>query len=192
LDSKLHKTFKVVKKEKLKQEQNNTVVTVFHQNVQSINNKLLELNVIVQTELEKVDVLCLSEHWLREEYIKLISINEFKLTSNFSRSESIHGGTCIYVKHYLQTKEVNYIQGISKEKDFEMSAVEIRDYDMIVVCVYRSPDGDFTIFLSSLESVIKKVQMRKKRLLLCGDWNINFMQERKNYEQCRSYCHYTT
>ena len=45
--------------------------------------------------------------------------------------------------------------------------------------MYRSPDGDFSIFLSSLEPVIQKVQMRKKRLLLCSDWNINFMQESK-------------
>ena len=155
------------------------MVSVFHQNVQSINNKLLELDVILQTELEKVDILCLSEHWLREEYIKLISINEFKLTSNFRRSESSQGGTCIHVKHYLQTKEVYYLNGMSKEKDFEMSVVEIRDYDMIIMCVYRSPDGDFSVFLSSLESVIQKVQMRKKQLLLCGDWNINFMQESK-------------
>jgi exonuclease III len=43
--------------------------------------------------------------------------------------------------------------------------------------VYRSPDGDFSTFLSSLEFVIQKVQARNKRLILCGDWNINFMQE---------------
>jgi len=141
----------------MKQEQKTAVVSIFHQNVQSINNKLLELNIILQTELTEVDVLCLSEHWLREEYIELISIDEFKLTSNFSRSKSIRGGTCIYVKHYLQTKEVNYIKGISKEKDFEMTAVKILDYNLIVVYVYRSPDGDFSVFLRSLESVIQKV-----------------------------------
>jgi hypothetical protein len=36
-----------------------------------------------------------AEHWLREEYIKLVSIDKFKLASNFSRSESDHGGSCI-------------------------------------------------------------------------------------------------
>ena len=40
----------------------------------------------------------------------------------------------------------------------------------------RSPDGDFFTFLQSLESVIQKVQARNKQLILCGDWNINFMQ----------------
>jgi hypothetical protein len=127
----------------MKQEQKTAVVSIFHKNVQIINNELVQLNAILQTELEEEEVLCLSEHWMREEYIKFISVYEFKLTSNFSRSKSIHGGTCIYVKNYLQTREVNYIKGISKEKDFEMSAVEILHYDLIVACVSRSPDGDF-------------------------------------------------
>jgi hypothetical protein len=116
---------------------------------------------------------------MREEYIRFITVDEFKLTSNFNRSKIIHGGTCIYVKNYLQTRELNYIKGISKEKDFEMSAVENLDYDLIVVCVYRSPDGNFSIFIRNLESVIQKVKVRKERLILCGDWNINFMQESK-------------
>ena len=55
------------------------MVAILHHNVQSINNKLLELNALLQSELADVDVLCLSEHWLREEYIKLISIDKFKL-----------------------------------------------------------------------------------------------------------------
>jgi len=60
------------------------------------------------------------------------------------------------------------------------------------VCVYRSPDGDFSTFLRSLESVIQKVQARNKQLILCGEWNINFMQESvrlhdvQDFMTCRS------
>jgi len=50
--------------------------------------------VLLQSELEDLDVLCLSDHWLREDCIKLISIDEFKLASNFSRSKSDHGDSC--------------------------------------------------------------------------------------------------
>jgi len=71
----------------------------------------------------------------REEYIKLVSIDKYKLVSNFSRSKSDHDGSCIYVKHHMQTKEINYLQGICKEKDFEMTAVVILDYNLIIVCV---------------------------------------------------------
>jgi hypothetical protein len=79
VDSKLQKTFKVGKEKKTKQEKQIAVVSIFHQNVQSINNKLLELNIMLQTELEEDDVLCLSKNWLKEEYIKLISIDKLKL-----------------------------------------------------------------------------------------------------------------
>ena len=96
---------------------------------------MLELNVLLKSKLVDVDVLCLSENWLREECIKLISIDKFKLANNFSRSKSDHDGSCIYVKHHVQTKEINYLQGISKEKDFEITAVEILDYKLIIVYV---------------------------------------------------------
>jgi hypothetical protein len=130
---------------------------------------LLELNVLLKSKLVDVDVLCLSENWLREKYIKLISIDKFKLANNFSRSKSNHGGSSICVKYHMQTKEINYQKGISKEKDFEMTAVEILDYKLIIMCEYRSPDGDFSTFLRSLKSVIQKVQARNKWLNLCGD-----------------------
>jgi len=96
---------------------------------------LIELNVLLQFELADVDVLCLSKHWVREEDIKLISFDKFKLAHNFSRSKSDHGDSCIYVKHHVQTKEINYLKGIIKEKDFEMTAVKIMDYKLIIVCV---------------------------------------------------------
>jgi hypothetical protein len=68
----------------------------------------------------------------------------------------------------MQTKEINYLKGINKEKDSEMTAVEIMDYEFIM-CEYRSPDGDFSAFLRSLKSVIQNVQTRNKWLILCGD-----------------------
>ena len=101
----------------MKRKPKHDMVSILHHNVQSINNKSLELNVLLKSKLVDVDVSCLSEHWLREGHIKLISIDKFKLASNFSRSKSDQCGSCIYVKHHVQTKEINYLQGISKEKD---------------------------------------------------------------------------
>ena len=77
----------------MKQKPKPDVVSILHHNVQSISNKLLELYVLLQYELADVDDLCLSEHWLREEHIKLISIDTFKLASSFSRNKSDHGGS---------------------------------------------------------------------------------------------------
>jgi hypothetical protein len=48
------------------------------------------------------------------------------------------------VKEYVQTKELHYLQRLGKEKDFEMSIVELFKGKTFVVYIYRSPDGDFT------------------------------------------------
>lgn len=56
-----------------------------------------------------------------------------------------------------------------------MTVVEFSDYKIILRCVYRLPDSDIHIFFNNLEIVIQKVQSKgKKKLILCGDWDINF------------------
>ena len=58
MDSHQQKTVKVEKEGKMKQKPKPDVVSVHH-NVQIINNKSLELNVLLQSELAEVDVVCL-------------------------------------------------------------------------------------------------------------------------------------
>jgi exonuclease III len=152
-----------------------TTLTVLHQNIQCISNKLLDIDLVLKSRVENIDVLCFTEHWMKEDYLNLIKIEQYKLVSHFSRKKYNHGGSCIYVKNSIITKEVNCIQGLSVEKDFEMSMTEVVDYDYIIVCIYRSPDSNFRIFLKNLVVVLQKIQLRNKKLLLCGDWNINFM-----------------
>ena len=89
-------------------------------------------------------------------------------------------------KKSICTKDVNCLQGISIE-DFEIAISELVTYGYVIACIYRSPNGDFRVFLKNLEFVIQKIQSnKKKKLLLCGDWNINFLidnirlQELKN------------
>jgi hypothetical protein len=58
-----------------------------------------------------------------------------------------------------------------------MSKVELLHYKIFLVCIYRSPDGDFHTFINNLEIVIEKVQLKWKRVILCGKWNIHFLED---------------
>ena len=61
-----------------------------------------------------------------------------------------------------------------------MSLIELSEYKLCVVCIYRSPDGQFDKFLEKLELVVQKILMKGKILILCGDWNIDFLHESRN------------
>jgi hypothetical protein len=103
---------------------NDYEIRLLHHNVQSLNNKLLDIAVIPTTENFNVNSLCLTEHWLLEAQTKVISIDYFRLVSNFSRNHSASGGSCIFVTNNIDTKEVEYLKGLGKEKVFEIHAVQ--------------------------------------------------------------------
>jgi len=50
-------------------------------------------------------------------------------------------------KKSICTKDLNCFQDMSVEKDFEMSVTELVDYGYIIVCIYRSSNSNFWIFL---------------------------------------------
>jgi hypothetical protein len=97
------------------------------------------------------------EHWLLEAQMKVLNIDYFRLVSNFSRNHSASGGSCIFIRNNIETKEAEYLRGLGKEKVFEISAVELSDSDTILACIYRSTDSDFYEFLQKLELLILKI-----------------------------------
>lgn len=67
-----------------------------------------------------------------------------------------------------------------------MTIVEFQDFKFNLACIYGSPDGDFYVCLDKLESVICKVQSKGKQLILCGDWNTDFSQDRGKLQELQN------
>jgi len=109
--------------------------------------------------------------------IYTINIGGFKLISAFCRNSSKHGGSSIYIKDGIVTNEINHFINICEEKNFEMSLIDLPTYKLSIVCIYRSLDGQLEKFMNKLEVVIQKLLNKNKILVLCGDWNIDLLQE---------------
>jgi hypothetical protein len=60
---------------------------ILHHNLQSLFNKQMELMVILNTSLHNINALCFTEHWLLEDQLILLEINNFKLVSKFCGNE---------------------------------------------------------------------------------------------------------
>ena len=52
-------------------------LSVLHQNIQSIGNKQIEVDLVLMSNLKNIDVICFTEHWLKEDYLKLIHRDQY-------------------------------------------------------------------------------------------------------------------
>jgi len=152
-------------------------IRLLYHNVQSLSNKLLDIAVILATDYSYINILCFTEHWLSDAQLQVLNIDGFKLVNYFSRSHSASGGSCIFVRNIIEMKDVNYLRKLGKERIFKISAIELSSNNTILACIYRSPDSDLYTILHTLELLISKVSSKGKHLILCGDLNMNFLQQ---------------
>lgn len=78
--------------------------------LEAYGGKCGELEILFETEINNVEVLCVTEHWLNCHKIHAININHFIVASAFCRKNSDHGGSCFFVKKGVMTKVLNSVK----------------------------------------------------------------------------------
>jgi hypothetical protein len=65
------------------------------------------------------------------------------------------------------------------EKIFEVCATRLNlgNYYIIVICIYRSPAGNFFNFLNQLDSTLWYMYNNKMEFFVYGDWNVDFSKD---------------
>jgi hypothetical protein len=56
---------------------------ILHQNVQSLSNKKNEITMMLSVDRMHINILCLTEHWLREDQLNVVYIDHFRLVSKY-------------------------------------------------------------------------------------------------------------
>lgn len=123
------------------------------------------------------DILCCSEHWLREEEIVSIKLQGFTPINYYCRKKFKCGGVIIFVRTGLTATPFIIKTELNIEKHFECTAMEIESVvygHVIVVCLYRAPCGNFRVFVENLTKVLHLLKT-KKNIIVCGDFNVNFL-----------------
>lgn len=145
-----------------------------HINVQGFLNNLSTINLFTKTN--NIDVLCITEHWINENNISALHLENYKLTSHFSRKKHIRGGVLTLTKNHNTTKEIDAINNLSIEDNIEMCGTQITfgKQKFIVVAIYRPPKGDLKVFFKSIELALDIAISKSKWIVLCGDFNINY------------------
>lgn len=149
-----------------------------HQNVQCISNKILQIEVILVEY--NVDVFLATEHWQSKEQISTLTVSNYTLQSFYSREVTSHGGTAIYLRKDLTNVKKRNVKDYCREGILECSSIELINCGIIIIVIYRPPTGNFNLFLKLFYELLNVTCKLKKRVVIGGDFNINFNVSNSN------------
>lgn len=149
-----------------------SVIKILHLNIQCLRNKTLDLEAYLN-DTASYNFLCLNEHWLNEQEITFLNIEGYRHVSSFCRSDKIHGGVSILALKNLRCLPLSFdINRFSCELHCEMAGILFDDCQ--IVTVYRSPLGDFNIFVEKIILILDKLSLTGKKIIITGDFNTKF------------------
>jgi len=106
-----------------------------------------------------------------------INLGHYILGSQYCRQSLKQGGVSIFVSSDIQFHTIN-LDRFNKEKDLEICTLRIGlpHKNLIIICTYRSPTGNFKHFINQLEVILDSLHKVSTNLILCGDFNINHLE----------------
>jgi exonuclease III len=158
---------------------NNTPLLIYHQNIRGLQNKTDELSILWSINFPHI--LCFTEHHLRSEGINCTYINSYNLGAKYCRVNCKYGGVSIFVHETLPFSPID-LNEFCNDQDIEICAVKshLSTFNFYVLSVYRSTSGNFVHFLSSLDSVLNQLYYNSLNIIICGDFNINYLENSNN------------
>ncbi|KAK9687362.1 hypothetical protein QE152_g36505 [Popillia japonica] len=151
--------------------------SVFHQNVQYLNNSVEELQAFLADI--PCDVVCITEHWMSEDQIKFAILENCNLVSHFCRDLHKHGGSAIYVSKKHNAEKLEEINKLSRLNVFECCGAEIfvNKRKVVVLCVYRPPSSDVSEFILHFENALTVSLQLSSFVFIAGDFNVNILEQ---------------
>lgn len=152
------------------------VFNIMHQNIRGISTKLLDIGLALQDK--NIDILCCTETFSKSHTI--LVIEGYQCKSRYNRKTMKQGGTAIFTKNCIKARERTDIVELTIEYHFEVTCVETDKY--IIASIYRSTGSDLKIYVSQMELLLEKVCRSSKNIFICGDFNVNFLNNKDRSE----------
>lgn len=145
---------------------------ILHLNIQSIRNKLDDLNIYIQNihkEIgQKIHVIALSEIWIYENENKFYNLSGYS-TFVSNRQVNKSGGCMIFTLDEIEAHELVNIE--FEASNFLM--ISTKKFDLNIACIYRYGRADINNFIKLIENEI----LKHKNTKIVGDININLKNQ---------------
>jgi exonuclease III len=155
---------------------------IFHQNIRGLRDKANKI--LRHFSAETPHCLFFTEHNLSESEIQTIYIDNYTLGACYCRNQVRMGGVCIFVKNVINYSSLS-LETFCVNKDIEVCAVKLNilSRKVCMIAIYRSPSGNFLKFMDHLELILQSLYNPKTGIVICGDINLNYLEETKRVKQ---------
>ncbi len=142
----------------------------------SLSNKTEFIEAALQSDLNQMDVLCFTEHWLSPNELSIFQIPTFTSQAIIVEKENLikvrHMEVLVFTLKIILILSLSLLTEFNEyavENVFEISVVHLPVLKMILLCIYRPPTkraADYILFLEKLEITLIKVINRSLNPLL--------------------------
>lgn len=139
-----------------------------------MRNKVNHLELLCS--VHDLDVLCISEHMLVKEEIKFYEyLADLQLASFFCRESFACGGVAVYLKPGIDFKPLN-LSEFCEELHGEFTGIILTDLSLIIIAMYRSPNGNMDRFFYLLEVCLTFLISFNVSIIIGTDHNIDLLR----------------
>ena len=171
-----------------------TCFSAYHQNMQSINNKIDTLKDFLHQVNHRFSIICLTESWMKNEICNSNSNLQIPGYSGLCferKSGKSRGGICTYIREDISYKCRTDLS--ASDADFENFFIELinpNGKNMIVCTTYRQPNGNLKNFMEEVTLCFTILAKENKKVTIVGDFNVDCLKfdDDKNVEDF--YNHY--
>lgn len=128
---------------------------------------------------EKPDIVCISEHHLRDFEFEVTSLCGFRGITSYCRKTLHKGGVCIFGKSDIKSEVID-VSRFCLEGKCELAAAKflISNKSLVVITVYKplpfsSSLHEHDIFFKCLSDCLEKVTKPEVNTVIVGDFNID-------------------
>lgn len=150
---------------------NNCGLGIIHLNIRSIKKHFEELIIYINTIIEKIDIIVLSETWDVEE-VSDFNIPNFNIYYNHSKQNQ-NDGLIIYIKNTINVSVSTYVMS---ETILLRCSIKINNITLGLTASYRPPSINTNTYITELNHYIKNLEKNNVEVFI-GDININLSNE---------------
>lgn len=151
-------------------------LNIIYLNIQSLRNKLYEVESLIASFDCDIHIVVLTEIWLNKDENKFYNLPGY--TGFFSNREYSYGGVAIFVSDCISASLVF-------EEEYRQSnflVVNLSNHNFNIIACYRSHHTNLDDFNTKIEVITTAY----KHSMIIGDFNINLLDEKNRDVSC--YC----